>query len=297
MVKGMTQISLAHFTIPVSRLVTGVNVVLVLLLAYSFADLTWRFLPGDQESIAPAGSVAPGTAEQPVSAPGLEAVAAMHLLGQADAQEVAPRTEAIDAPKTRLNLSLKGVFAGDELKGAVAIIASGGTNEKAYHVGDVIAGAARIHQILPDRVILERAGKFETLLLPRDIIDSSNLTPPPHHNSSVPVSSTRQLSRRVPEVQKALQQGPQQALQLIQAQPVMEGGALKGFVVRPGKNRVLFARAGLRPGDVVTAVNGQALSNDFSKMEALYQRLKSAASVNVTIERGGRPMSLSLRLR
>lgn len=296
MLNGMAQKPLTHFHTPVSRVAAWVNVVLVLMLAYSLAELTWLVVSDQTEpSSFIVNEVSNGTTGVRPS-PGLDSVAAMHLLGDSHVTEAGQAPETIEAPKTRLNLSLKGLFTDDDPERAMAIIASGAHDEKAYHVGDVIAGAARIHQVLPDRVILERTGKFETLFLPREKVDTN--TPLSSYPSNIHAanSSPRVAIRRIPEVRQLLLQSPEQALKLINAQPVLEGGILKGFRVMPGENRALFAKAGLRPGDVVTAVNGKALSMDITKVEQLLQQLKGARDVNVSIERGGRPITLSLKL-
>jgi general secretion pathway protein C len=52
---------------------------------------------------------------------------------------------------------------------------------------------------------------------------------------------------------------------------------------------------GLRPGDVVTSVNGIPLS-DPTQMGQLFEQLSSARRLDVTVERGGRQSRLSLEL-
>lgn len=98
---------------------------------------------------------------------------------------------------------------------------------------------------------------------------------------------------RLKAVRESILQNPQEAMQLINAQPVMDGGQLKGYRVNPGKDRRLFNSVGLRPGDIVTSVNGIQL-NDPTQMGNLFDQLRTAGQLNVTVERGGQQRQLSL---
>jgi len=88
---------------------------------------------------------------------------------------------------------------------------------------------------------------------------------------------------------------PQQAFNLLRAQPVMEGGALKGYRVNPGKQRKLFQGVGVRAVDVVTSVNGIALG-DPAQLATLFAQFKTADRFNLIVERGGRETSLTINL-
>jgi general secretion pathway protein C len=74
--------------------------------------------------------------------------------------------------------------------------------------------------------------------------------------------------------------------ELFRPQPVFAGGQQKGYRLYPGRNRAQFATLGLRPGDLVTAVNGAPLDDPARGMETL-RGLSSGGPVNLTIERNG----------
>lgn len=288
-------------SVNIGRLTSGANALLVLLLAYSMATLTWQLLPNSSPD-STATSFAPLSSGMTQRSGGqdLGAVAMLHLLGEAGSVPVA-NDEPIDAPETRLKFTLKGVFADSRKENAMAIIDSGSNDEKSYRIGDVVAGAATLHQILGDRVILKRGEQLETLYLPKEYA-GTNL-PPPQYNRAVPSnfggsaigSTPRNDTSNMGDLRQKLMENPQDALQLINAQPVMENGQLTGFRVSPGKDRALFARVGLRPGDVITAVNGMQLS-DATQMGQVFQQLKSAQQLEVTLNRGGREQQLQLKL-
>jgi C-terminal processing protease CtpA/Prc len=57
----------------------------------------------------------------------------------------------------------------------------------------------------------------------------------------------------------------------------------------------MFSELGLKPGDLVTAINGQPL-DDVQRSESVMNTIQTAASVTVTIERGGNRQDISLNV-
>jgi general secretion pathway protein C len=86
----------------------------------------------------------------------------------------------------------------------------------------------------------------------------------------------------------ALINQPQSLMNLVNATPVTEKGSgkLKGYRIRPGKDRKLLGRFGLKSGDVVTSVNGVALDNPIKALEIM-RDLSTATSVTLDVERNG----------
>ncbi|MEZ5536610.1 MAG: type II secretion system protein N [Thiolinea sp.] len=82
-------------------------------------------------------------------------------------------------------------------------------------------------------------------------------------------------------------------LQVIRPSPRRENGQLIGFAVRPGTNRALFNQTGLRSGDVVTEINGMALTNNQVSRQAM-QSLVSASGATLTVLRGGEPTTVQV---
>lgn len=280
--------------VSVPRITMLANTVLVLILAYTLAGVTWLVVAGYPQPYVPVSLDSPDGGVKSSEAPSLTSLAAMHLLGESGKTEVVEQEEPIDAPETRLNLELKGLFAGDRPEAAMAIIASSGKDEQSYRVGQSVAGAATVHQIFPDRVILKRGGRFETLTLPKELLPGQERTRVKGGAGSSP--QTGAAVRSLPGLQKRIMKNPQQALSMIDARPEMDGGELKGYRLRPGKERQLFSRAGLRPNDVVTEVNGISLS-DTARLGELMQQFNNSSRVELTLERAGQPVSLSLDLK
>lgn len=273
------------------RLVPWCNLLLVLLLAYTLAGIGWRIWPQSPHASVLPLPVASPTAD--ATTPGLSAVAALHLFGEADVVAAAPPARVIDAPETRLSLTLRGIVAVSDGGVGRALIAEGSNEDRLYKVGDSLIGGAVLHEVLTDKVILKRGDRLETLTLPRERIGIAE---------GVPATATKSeggaggaLSQQLRTLRQTVINDPQLAFSLVKAQPVMEGGAIKGYRVSPGKERKLFHDAGLRAGDVVTSVNGVALS-DTSQLAALYSQFQSANRFELVVDRGGRQTHLTVDL-
>ena len=72
-------------------------------------------------------------------------------------------------------------------------------------------------------------------------------------------------------------------------------GKLRGFRAYPGRNRAIFNKLGLKPGDLVTAINGQAL-DDPQHSQEVFNTIQTSDHVTVTLERGGQKQDISLNI-
>ena len=72
-------------------------------------------------------------------------------------------------------------------------------------------------------------------------------------------------------------------------------GKLRGFRIYPGRNRAAFNNLGLRPGDLVTAINGAAL-DDPQRGQEIMNTVETSDRATVTIERGGQAQDLTLNI-
>src|SRR3546814_16085390 len=70
----------------------------------------------------------------------------------------------------------------------------------------------------------------------------------------------------------------------LRVQPANVNGQMKGFRVYPGRERGAFNQLGLRPGDLVTQVNGIQL-DDSQKALQMLTELSKANSISLTVER------------
>jgi len=256
----------------IARAPRSITTLLVVLLGVRAATLVAELAGGATPPLP--DSVAPPAVRNVVDVP---SILRANLFGQSP-------PAAGNAPVTSMALVLGGVIADMDEKRGFAMLGTSATDIKFYRVGDTVPGGARLHSVLVDRVLLDRGGTLETLLLPRRI------------NSSAPAPITAaNMPPPVLRVQQALRDNPALMNQVIQRQPVLADGRLRGIRVYPGSNAQAFTRLGLRPGDMVTAINGTTLEGQ-TRGEEIFNSLNGAAEARVTVVRNGSSLDLQLNL-
>ncbi|MEN8820471.1 MAG: type II secretion system protein GspC [Abyssibacter sp.] len=260
------------------------------------AKTIWLLVPQPAWQ-APPVEPRPVNAQRSDEGVNLQAILNANLFGKAaPAVAEAPQQEVVDAPDTRLPLTLKGIFASELDGESRALIARGSDEEKPYAVGDTVTGGAELYEIYADRVILDRGGKLETLRLNKDEARST-ATSRGGNTLANRDGDVREVapSQSLLNIREELLRDPSRASTYLRVQPAYNAGQLRGYRIYPGRNRTLFSEAGLRPGDLVTELNGVSLDNPTRALQLLGD-LSSATSLNVTILRGGQPQQLSVNL-
>jgi general secretion pathway protein C len=255
-----------------------VSVGLVLLLAWQLVQLAWTIL-GTHRARAPAPAAAAVPAGPAVD---LQAIVNAHLFGVAGA--AAGSTDPNSVAATQMNLVLAGTIAGADPEQGYAIIGENAANAKVYAVGKTISGGTKLHAVYPDRVILDRGGRLEALMLPRKFQGGGAAA------ALAPPVGGVMLGDRLRDLAGA---NPGAITEILRPQPVFANGQQRGYRVYPGHDRQQFTRLGLMPGDLVTAINGAPLDDPARGMEIL-QTMNSAADVTVTVERNGQPTQITI---
>ncbi len=250
----------------------------VIVIAAQLAALLWRTLgsAGPESAVLPTVDVAQTTAVD------LPAIVNAHLFGLASLQG-----DPSAAPATSANLTLAGTLAGPDPTIGWAIIGASAQAARVYAAGVSLPGGAKLVAIYPDRVILDRNGARESLMLPRLSGGAGAMQGASAGGAGAPPASLADSVRQL------MAQDPSAANELLRPQPVFAGGSLRGYRVYPGRDRGQFARLGLQPGDLVSAVNGAALDDPNRGLEIL-RGIGQGSAVTLTIDRNGQTQQLSI---
>jgi len=278
---------------------------LAALAAVLSAQLTWQILaPADPLSVP---AVKHDWREPTHRSPPESASSILHGLPNwplFGTPQAAPPPTAVAAPDTQLNLRLLGILASDPIPSGsgFAIIAEGNGPERLFGVGDRIGTAGAIVQtVYPDRVILDRNGRLETLRFPstdsRGSPAALTSLSAVRTAASSPATQSASVETGADPVLRRSQwlENPESLLRAVQARPVLRGGQLHGLTLRPTQNAREFEQAGLEPGDVLTSVNGVPISA-IQAPEQLFEELARATQIQLTVERAGETRALTLRL-
>src|SRR3984885_3984579 len=262
-----------------------VSLLLAALIAVELARITVALVSTPVKSPRPmiAGNM---QVHRPSSGVNAQIVAAAHLFGTAVAD---PTTQdPANAPLSSANLVLAGTIATQDPKRGIAIINDGGPS-KVYAVGENVNGAT-LYSVYLDHVILDRGGTLETLLLPRLLVGG---TRGPMRVGPMIARTTE----AVDNVRRLVQQDPGLLDQVMRTVPSYDNaaGKLRGFRAYPGRNRTIFNKLGLKPGDLVTAINGQPL-DDPQHSQEVFNTIQSSNTVTVSVERGGQKQHITLNV-
>jgi general secretion pathway protein C len=250
-------------------------------------------------------------------------VAGHHLFGQEQQKTVAKAVvnKSAVVSQTRLSLVLVGIFDRPSKKSYAIIAPQKGGKQAFYGVGDEPQAGVVIKSISAKKIMLKHNGKLEELRLPEGRLNVAKNSPPSrrNNNASLP-KALPPINPRSPQVDElpdisspqspkknkngssgddlsllrdAVMNNPDKLLEIASVTESKDKeGNLRGFRLSPGKNRALFRQLGLRPGDVVTSVNGIQLDSP-AKGISVMSELQGAESISLTVLRGGQEVSIS----
>lgn len=270
-----------------------ITLLLIIAIAWQLAGIVWMLVPGTSagDSVpAPANQLAAqavtsGTANT-------QAIANTHIfgatIGSGDDSPQPIAEEISNLRDTRLvNLTLKGTVASDPAEMAIAIIANEANEEKIYTIGANVTNGAVLHAVYTDRVVLNENGVLTNLKLPKDFPVS---VPQATRRNT---TTTSRAGRNSQTIRSLVTQNVSKLADVIRPTPYFINGQQQGYRVYPGRNRAQFAALGLRPGDLIRDIDGQALTNPTQAMR-IFQSLETANQVSVTVERNGQPQVIIL---
>ncbi len=269
-----------------ARLPAVANIILVVLIGLAAANLFWLAWPAPAADVAPAAT---GAADRDSEvAIDVDTIASAHLFGEQNLADEgqAVAAEIINAPETRLNLVLTGIVSNTESGRSRALIESEGNEQGSYAVGNAVTSGVDLHAIYANRVILDRNGRFETLTL-----ESEKSAEAIQRVADGTVSEA--LAEDLGDVRTQILGNPARASRYIRLQPERQNGSLLGYRIYPGADKGLFEKAGLEPGELVTAINDQPLDNP-AKSLRLLSDLATAESASVTLQRDGQQRTVTV---
>jgi general secretion pathway protein C len=236
-------------------------------------------LAGADRAPSPGTIVAASRVQRPTV--DIAAITSTHLFGTAPIAA----SNGANAPQTNMPLVLTGVIAANNPNDGLAILGPSAMATKVYAVGDNIPGGARLHAVLSDHVLLDRDGRLEALTLPHQLAGNA----PPPSLSAAPEAPV------IDRMRELVSRNPGIIGDIMRPEPVFAGGKQQGFRVYPGRDAEAFIRLGLRPGDLVTAIDGTPL-DDPSRGEQILSTLGTSSEAHITVLRNGQQQDLTLDL-
>ena len=304
------------------KLQRALLLVLVLWVINSAANVVIALIPSDQMARQEHVSInpAPSTSGSSLSAETIDvsSILGADVFGKVAVSEVQAAIEEVasvnprdgieaGAQETRLALKLTGIIASTS-DGLGSAMIEAKKQQELYVVGDALPanGKVTLAKILPKQVVIDNNGTYELITLFGDatIAGIVEMAAKPAQTVSMPAntettaSSTvnvNQQRRLASRYRQQLYDDPQSLSGLLSISAVQGQGGLKGYRVSPGRDTAQFTALGFKSGDIVTAVNGYALSDPTNTVR-LYQLMRDATDATFEIERDGAPVSISVSL-
>ena len=206
------------------------------------------------------------------------------LFGKAGVQPTAPKSVVKAVVKSRLNIKLLGTVVAADNSAAVIAVA-GKSEEQVVFVGGMLQQGVRLHQVLEDAIVVDRGGSLENIMMDK----SGGLVPSPMQQSLQPVAPATPSEHRFSSRPPLPAGGSGEFMTLLsqaRVTPHFVNGKAEGFMVSNIVPGSVYEQAGVRNGDVVRKVNGQAISNAQQAM-AMYQSLQKGGSIDIELLRAG----------
>ena len=251
---------------------------LVLYLAVELAKLTWLVAWNDRPVPEIFGQTAAGAEVR--SRVSEAPIAGYEFFGRPDNQVGVADVVRRSAPETGLRLRLEGVLVGQRPEDSGAIVAGSNGETEYYRVGDQLPGNAELAEVEAGRILLRRGGRYESLAFEEQIETGALVAEEPVQTAESPDTYLEDARARLDSEGVA-------ALATYGLQPAED----RSGYVYDGSNAMLNA-VNLRPGDIITSVNGQPLG-DIEQDKQLLDSWRSQPQLDIEIERDGTLLTVS----
>jgi hypothetical protein len=189
-------------------------------------------------------------------------------------KRILPGTDSSVSTKP-MPLILVAALPGRNAQEGTAQIGTNPENPQTFVAGAILANGARLVEIHPDHVVLERKGKRARLYAKKSSSDELTIIggpPPPTPKLVLTHDALTDVIRPTAQYENDL---------------------LVGLQVFPGQQSGNFARLGLKAGDVIVAIEGAPIADEQAATDQL-RTLTEGAPLSVRIRRGHELIPLSL---
>jgi general secretion pathway protein C len=291
------------------KIATATSVLLIVLMSLTIANTALFFMetvnsPDIIPDSAPAGTSV-------ITQPSFK-VSSLELFGRLESVDIVPQT--IDAPETKLNLELQGIFITEDAKFSTAIVAKKGKIGELFAIGDKLPGNAILAAVFEDHVLIRRGTKMEKLLYSDSKFQFVSDEAPENKSSRSgrAISGTTQSrlanaksnvrNRNQPnnqtidnntltQYQEKFRNDPHGTLSEAGITPVSIDEA-NGYQVGTDAPAAI-KQAGLQPGDMILSINGRPVGVASSDT-ALMAQVMASSRVRVEVKRGPRRFFLTV---
>ncbi|MCD6294186.1 MAG: PDZ domain-containing protein [Deltaproteobacteria bacterium] len=187
---------------------------------------------------------------------------------------------------TGLNIVLLGTVSGSERVAFAVMEEKGKKKQVLYQTGDMVQGAL-IKKVLRGKIIIEVKGKDEILEMEQAKTGKRGSWGVGHRDDGYTITVGRDdLQKSLGNINSLLTQ--------VRIRPLIKNGKPDGLILSHVKPGSIFAKLGLKNGDVVKKIDNKEIKSPEDAF-AFYTRLKSGAELSLEIGRGSETRILNYR--
>ena len=190
------------------------------------------------------------------------------------------------------DISAIGIVVSARVEARAALLQSGGRT-RVVGVGDTAFGG-RVAAIESDHVAVDYDSGRVRLRLAAGVATAPAIAATASSPAAEDTMPARAMERR--EIERRLGEESGRILAETTLVPAMDAGRVAGFTITRMPDSTLLSDAGLRPGDVLTEVNGVPIDS-LATLIGLWPRMQTETAVRAVVLRNGQPVSLAVTLR
>jgi type II secretion system protein C len=263
-----------------------VTLVLLAMLAYQLSISFWQFYasPNSAASDYRSQVIVANNSARPEQSylEKAQIISRAYLFGKPAAASVST-VQITEAPETRLNYKLRGIYYSTVVRLASAIVEIKANDSQYYRLDDELAENITVAAIERDHILINRYGKIERLNLEKPIISRTGQSADNRNTNTASSANSNALLR---SYKKRYASNPMALATRFQAIPVSKNGQNIGFRLKALRGESLLKKLKFQDSDVFTQVNGIGLNKPFQALDAL-RSLTTASEVTVTVLRNG----------
>jgi general secretion pathway protein C len=223
-----------------------------------------------------------------------------NLFGSLESASEGVKAEELEnLEPTSLKIALLGTVTGDQQSAVAVIEETDKRKQGLYKVGDSIQNAV-LKMILRGKVVLRVDDKDEILTMEESAKRASA------EEARKPRTASRRGFSRLPrraatitvrrtDIEKYLS-NINTVLSQVRIRPHFEDGEANGLALSNIKANSIFAKLGLRDGDIVKGVDNRPITSP-DDILSFYKSLKSGSEMSLQIDRRGRERTINYRIR
>ena len=260
--------------IPYERMIRFMEMALVLALVLMLGRNVWPFVNGSHTALAPKLAVSEDVSSAGSAKIDTSVLRRFDLFYRKDV--ATKKTVAETAPETTLDLKIFGMRADLNGDSSSAIIQTPDQKQAAYFIGDEIIPGVTLSSVEIDYVIIDRNGVTERLSRQTDDSEAGSIL------SSI---ESGPLAFKAADMLNDLRFFPHR-----------EGKEVLGYKIR-GRRASMIEKYGFQRNDIITAINGEDLTQNIVNLPNLWKNLKKARYASIQIIRDDTPMTIEVNLQ